>query len=907
MVLTGLFALVAALCLWPAPASAEPVSITLLATVGITAATAGGSFATIVAVTSFILTTTLSMALSFAASALLRPSAGGKAAGAGGTIPIQSTPYGSKITSKASDQAHAIILGETRVGGVAYPIAATGQNQYLHTATLFTGHRCNAFTKLWIGDQKFDVSAIQANGDFIPDDPSQPEEARKYAGMVRVSFFLGDPNQVANAYMVDEIPEWTNDHRGRGLVRFDARLQFGLKGPPQPPLFSNGIPNFTCVLQGACDVFDPRDGSTGYSTNPALLAAWFLCNAYYGFGLDYNTSIKGPAPDYPGQAALIAAANDCDGTVTKADGSTGPRYTCNGALLSSQPKQDILGRILGAMAGWRSYDGETHFLYAGIFHPPTDTFTNADLRGQGMVIDSVSPIGELFNTVRGKFYAEANNWQMADFPPVQGASYLSQDGREITADIELPLTNDPEMAQRIAKIHLEKSRRQYKVKAPCSFKAWRTMAGHTIAWTEMERRGWNAKPFEVRQCDYVVEVKDGEASLNVDLQLQETAPGVYSWSSTEATILAEIGRPAMPDVMHVVSPANLMVTENLYTGRDGAGVKTSAVASWEASPDAFVVDYELSYKRRADSEWNVLARTAALSTTIYDLAPDTYDFQVSACNYVGAVSPPIPFTAELTGLLDPPQAPQNMTLTAIGGGAYIRFDPTVDLDVQHGGWIVFRHSPAMTGATWDKASPLDKLEGRSTHAWLALKAGSYLARFLDSSGRYSVNTAIVVCKQASALTFTPASGGTLQEDSTFTGSKTNCSVSGGKLGLTAGQASGTYLWHAKMDLGGIKNVRLTVNQSTEVENATDTWDSAELCDSDESWDAAVSGNEAFAITYVRETDDDPAGSPTWSEWRRIDSAEFNAWGFDFKTELTAVDVNFVVKIPALAAVAEEVV
>lgn len=894
MVLTGLFALAAALCLWPSSASADPVSAVL---VGMVLAAGAPGFATAVAVTTFILTTTLSLAISYAASALLRPSAAGKSA----ATPLQSTPYGAKVTSKSPDQAHAIIFGRTRVGAVAYPIAATDVNHNLHTCLLVTGHKINGFKQLWIGDEVFEVADMVANDGYIP-----ASTGSKYAGYVRGFFHNGDPNQAADAHMVDEIPEWTVDHRGRGLAYANLRFRFGPKGP-QPPLFSDGVPNVTPVLEGVCEAYDPRDGTYKYTTNPALLAAWFLCNADYGFGLAYATSLKGPAPDYPGEAALIAAANACDETVTKADGSTGPRYTCNGALLSSQPKQDILGRILGAMAGWRAYDGETHFLYAGVYHAPTESFTNDDLRGQGMVIDSVSPIGELWNTVRGKFFGEVNNWQSSDFPTVVGATYLSQDGREIAADIELPLTNDPEMAQRIAKIHLEKSRRQYKVKAPCKFTAWRTMAGATIAWTETVRRGWSAKPFEVRQCDYVVEVQDGAASLNVDLQLQETAPGVYSWTSTDATILAEVPRTTLPDPMTVASPSNLVALEDIYVGRDGAGVKTSAVLTWQESPDAFVVDYEVAYKLRSDSVYTVLSRIKATTLTLYDLAPGSYDFQVAACNYLGAVSASVPATAELTGLLAPPQAPTNMTLTAMGGSAYIRFDETVDLDVKHGGWIVFRHSPATSGATWDTASPLDKLEGRSTHAWLALKAGTYLARFLDSSGRYSTTAASVVSKQSSVLGFTPAAGGSLQEDATFTGTKTNCSVASSKLGLTAGQASGTYLWHAKMDLGSVKNVRVTVSQSTEVENATDTWDSSDLSDSDESWDAAVSGNEAWAVTYVRTTDTDPAGSPTWSDWMRLDAGEFAARGLDFKTELVAVDVNFVVKISALAALAEEVV
>lgn len=63
---------------------------------------------------------------------------------------------------------------------------------------------------------------------------------------------------------------------------------------------------------------------------------------------------------------------------------------------------------------------------------------------------------------------------------------------------------------------------------------------------------------------------------------------------------------------------------------------------------------------------------------------------------------------------------------------------------------------------------------------------------------------------------------------------------------------------------------------------------------------------ADARVYVRETNDDPAGSPSWSAWNRLDVAEFNARAFQFQARLTSADVAYNIHVSALGATVEEV-
>ena len=59
----------------------------------------------------------------------------------------------------------------------------------------------------------------------------------------------------------------------------------------------------------------------------------------------------------------------------------------------------------------------------------------------------------------------------------------------------------------------------------------------------------------------------------------------------------------------------------------------------------------------------------------------------------------------------------------------------------------------------------------------------------------------------------------------------------------------------------------------------------------------LSGGTSFSdtnvVTFVSTTDDDPAGSPTWSDYKRFKSGDFSGRAFRFKVELqsTANDIT----------------
>lgn len=109
-----------------------------------------------------------------------------------------------------------------------------------------------------------------------------------------------------------------------------------------------------------------------------------------------------------------------------------------------------------------------------------------------------------------------------------------------------------------------------------------------------------------------------------------------------------------------------------------------------------------------------------------------------------------------------------------------------------------------------------------------------------------------------------------------------------------------------MDLGTVQRVRLTPRLLASVVNTLDQVDSRTApVDDWADWDGAV-GGEADAWVEVRETPDNPAGTPTWSAWKRLDQGEFQARAFQFRVQLRSADPAFNIHITELSVAADKV-
>ena len=611
------------------------------------------------------------------------------------------------------------------------------------------------------------------------------------------------------------------------------------------------------------------------------------------------------------------------------------RYTSNGVFKTDQTPENIIQEMLTANAGKVTLIGGLWRFLPAFYRPPTVDLDIDDLRGQGFKVVTRLNGRTAFNAIKGVYASPENLWQPADFPAVTNDLYLEQDGGERTfKDVDYPWTTSTSSAQRIAKIDLEKVRQEINLpNVPFKMTAYKLQAGDTVTFTS-DILGWNQKIFEVISSDLIVEESENEAGfgepiLGVALSLQETAAEVYDWNSGEETLFDPAPDSGLPDPFDARAPGQITITESLFTTIQGGGVKVRVNFAWEAAPDRFASVYEPEYKLTSApvEEFISLGQTRSLFVNIDDVAPGVYDFRVRSVSAIGVRSEYTTLTQEILGLTARPSAPTGLTLQTAGGIAVLRWDMSLDLDVIVGGTVDFRHAPTQTGATLATSQSIgNPVAGSDQLGLVPLREGTYLVRFVDSSGFASEPT-LVSTDGAQALEFSPVAN--VVEHPAFSGAKSsivkigNTITMGGASPIDAWPeidtiadfdffggvvSSGTYDFATGINLGAANTlVRLrptivsqVINQANLIDSRTeniDLWDNFD----------GVAGAEADVQVWFRTTNDDPTSSPTYGPYQKLDSSEVSAWGIQFQARFSNIDTSYNIIVSELSVRAEEIV
>jgi hypothetical protein len=288
---------------------------------------------------------------------------------------------------------------------------------------------------------------------------------------------------------------------------------------------------------------------------------------------------------------------------------------------------------------------------------------------------------------------------------------------------------------------------------------------------------------------------------------------------------------------------------------------------------------------------------------------------------------------------------KNLTLSAIGGQALLRWDAPTELDARFGGTVVFRHSPFQEGATWANSTSIGQgVPARNQVASLPLKGGTYLARVISATGAPGA-ISTVSTKQASAhqfgllLSFDEHPDWLGTHNGTEVGIGNVLQLSGifvpvggfGDLGSVA--VSGVYDFGVVVDLLAVKRVRVTVRMDAASVNINDTIDDRlDLIDNWQDFDGGADQGEGDAQVWVRITDDAPGVATSewawidetnwsdatgwtdmteegvvWKLYQRLESAEFEARGFDFQLRMASRDPAYNILVNELRVDFEEVV
>jgi hypothetical protein len=786
---------------------------------------------------------------------------------------ISGASRGYQVNTRGSALDHQIIYGEVRVGGAIVYDEATGtDNKYLHRIIAVSGHEINSFEDIYINDE---IATIDGSGNVTS--PSQ------YAGKIRINTHLGSPDQVADADLVAESAKWTSAHRLRGIAYMYVRMEFDADA------FPNGVPTFTAKVKGK-KVYNPATDTTAWSDNPALCLRDYLISNY---GLAEEV---GNIDD----DLVNTAVSICNETSTQ-EGTT--RYTCNGAFTTDLTPYDVINNLLTSMGGSLWYAQGKWRMKPAYWTAPVLDLNEDDLRSSIGVATRHSR-RDNFNVVKGTFRGEESNWQTTDYPQVDSAAFLAADnGQESVADVDLPFTDNSIEARRIARIALERNRQQLTVTAAFSLRTMQVQVGDNIRLTN-SRFGWTNKEFEVLSWNFGL--TDG-LDLQVNMTLRETAESVFD--EVDDGVVYERDNTALESPFSVPSVGLSAVTRTQVIREKLTNIITLTVSS--GAPQR--IDYvEAEFKLSSESTWISLGTGQLGEFKAIDLEDGDYDFRARAINTFGVKGEwELLSNVNASGLLDPPSDVGGFVAEVNGAVITLDWNAVPDLDLS---FYRIRYSPDLLDATWaNSITYVDKVSRPASSVSVPARSGTYLVRAYDKSGIGSINYTSVVVPVADIEPLTNTLS--LTDSTAFTGSKTNVEVVSNELRLTSygtAPSTGEYLFSDYIETGDntVKRCRVYISAVNNRYDSTSGLfdDQGGLFDDGVGLFDDLGGNSQFAdtnvVTLVSTTQDDPTGSPTWSDYTPIKVADISARAFRFKVILSSTSSGITPSISALTAYVE---
>ena len=360
------------------------------------------------------------------------------------------------------------------------------------------------------------------------------------------------------------------------------------------------------------------------------------------------------------------------------------------------------------------------------------------------------------------------------------------------------------------------------------------------------------------------------------------------------------------------APTDLTATQQFYVENQKAKVKI--ILDYEAVQG--VSQYRVQYRK--DNGNFISTTVTGTDFTIFDASEGTYEFRVFSLNAaLEASAEPATLTKDFAGKTAIPADITGLTAEPINNKLIrLKWNRSTDIDVTHGGLVYIRHDSSGTDGTGTFEKSVDLIEaapGNSTEAVVPAITGEYILKFQDDGGRFSAGEASVVVNIPEITNDLLVQ--TRREDldsPKFQGVKVNTAFDAttNSLNLTgAGQfdaiadfdaegslddvggisPSGTYDFASTLDLGAVFSLDLVRHFKTEGFYPADLFDSRTAnLDTWTDFDG-TDANDVDAQLFVRTTQDDPSGSPTYTAFQNFTSGTFKARGFQFRTVLTSND------------------
>lgn len=293
-------------------------------------------------------------------------------------------------------------------------------------------------------------------------------------------------------------------------------------------------------------------------------------------------------------------------------------------------------------------------------------------------------------------------------------------------------------------------------------------------------------------------------------------------------------------------------------------------------------DYDYATPVSASAEKIIL--TGLDDNTYYDI-----EIRYAAINPVSSLAANIlssPITQAnvlFVGESGRPDDVQNLRIQIVNTLAILTWDPVDNVDLSH---YEIRFTTNTIEPSWNAAQRvLSNI--RDTRVPVLVQFGTYLVKAVDRTNNESLNATTVSTTAEEIIALNVVE--TLSEAPSFSGSKTNCEIDAGVLQLTdASLMEGVYEFSSNIDLGEVYTCRVTPVIEANGENPSNTLNSWSSLASVSSLAGSDPGNWRVQL-QIRTTNDDPGGTPIWTDWQDFLVGDYGFRAAQFRLVLLSLD------------------
>lgn len=184
----------------------------------------------------------------------------------------------------------------------------------------------------------------------------------------------------------------------------------------------------------------------------------------------------------------------------------------------------------------------------------TDVEITGDWLRDGFAVQTQDSDSELFNVAKAFYVSPDESYKNTQALEVTNAALISEYGKELTTEFNLPFTNSEDEAQRLAFKRILKNSDVRTTTLPCNYRAL-NVAVHDVVMVTIPEVGWSQKTFIVEQVTFV------DNYGGVDLLLREVSaesyadPDVANYSLRSPTGAVTWASPEVPDPSSVTLSA----------------------------------------------------------------------------------------------------------------------------------------------------------------------------------------------------------------------------------------------------------------------------------------------------------------------------------------------------------------